>query len=564
MPEGRRVLTEFTSDIKAVIAQVRSIYLKNPDKKIREAAKNATDAELARVALLLEPGQMAKRLSAGAWEPAAHLMHLSRAIYNAVRTQGGGRLMVSMPRRCGKSELCTHWSPAWFLSTWPTHRVILASYEADFAEQWGGRVRDTLTRYAPILGVTLKEDSKARGRWDTSQGGGMVAAGAGGALMGRGAHLFIVDDPFKTWEEAQSETIREKVWEWFQTSVLAGLEPHGTIVVVHTRWHPEDLIGKLLAQDTRNRWKYIKLSAKATHGDALGRPLGAPLWPERWPLEVLDELERTLDPRMWAGLYQQEPSVIEGDLIKRSWWRYYDPAALPPLTAASGVEWERLIQSWDTSFSGAASSDFVVGQVWGLWRGNLYLVDQVRRRMDFPATCDAIRAMTQKWPKTRLKLIEQSANGWAIIQTLQHEIQGIQAVSTKGRSKLARLVGESDERAHAVSVLIRDGKCWLPDPQADRQGADLPSQKWVKDFVDECAAFTGVGDGHDDQVDAMTQALSFMQPSAWRPVAQAKQPTTTLEMRQREHQEYIKGLLAGKEQRGEATERFSYLNGWQG
>lgn len=449
--------------------------------------------------------------------------------------------MVSMPRRHGKSSLCSLWTPCWFLCRWPDNYVILSSYETDFAELWGRQCRDQLTSWGGMFGVQLKEDSQAAGRWNTTVGGGMVATGAGGALMGRGAHLFIVDDPFKSWEEAQSETIRQKVWDWFQASVLTALEPYGSVVIVMTRWHEDDLVGKVLASSDAAGWKYIRLPALAEAGDPIGRREGEPLWEKRYDRQRLGALKNSLDPRIWAGLYQQSPTVIEGDILKRSWWKFYHPGQLN-ISALT-----RVIQSWDCTFKSTKGSDYVVGQVWGQLGPHCYLLDQVRQRMDFPTTAEAIKAMSQRWPQARPILIEESANGYAIIQTLQHELRGILPVKTHGHSKLVRVIGDEEERVHSVSMMIKAGHGWLPDPS---------TTSWVPGFIDECAAFPA--GQFDDQVDALSQALSWLQPSTWVKAESPFDPPKTLEeQRTREFWARVRGW---RQPQNEGGSRYDYLN----
>lgn len=475
---------------RGVLEAVRAVLTDSIDPRIRKLGREATDEEIARLVLLSEPAVMAEKLSGGTWIPASHLRLISKAIHDCIMTPGGGRLMISIPPRHGKTELASIWTSAWFLSRWPDRQVIFTTHGADFAEDKVGRpTRDLMNRHVGLLGVPIRDDSKAAGRWTTQHGGGLIAIGAGGQLTGRGAHLLIADDVVKGIEMATSETQLEHMWEWWQADVMTRLEPKASVIVIATRWAEGDLIGRLLQSPNAAKWKYIRFPAIAEEDDVLGRKVGDALWPQRYSLEDLLETKAGTAPQMWAGLYQQNPSDLEGDLIKRDWWRYYNPAELPPLQAG-GPKWERLIQSWDTSFTDATTSDFVVGQVWGLWKGNLYLVAQTRARMNFPTTCDAIRALSARWPQATSKLIEQSANGYAIISTLQHEVQGIIPVSTRSQSKVARVIGRLDDRAQAVSAIIRNGQVWLPDPTA-------PSFEWVRKFVDECTAFPNAQ--HDDQ-----------------------------------------------------------------
>ncbi|NMA28428.1 MAG: terminase, large subunit, partial [Burkholderiales bacterium] len=214
------------------------------------------------------PAALAEWLSDGSWVRARHLERLNDRLLDFA-TGRIRRLLVSMPPRHGKSELISHWLPVWYLNTWPERRIILATYGADFAADWGRRVRNTVQEHADSLRVRIAQDSAASNRWHTTAGGGMVAAGAGGPLTGRGADLFIIDDPIKTAEDAYSATWRERVWDWWTTTARTRLEPGASVVVLMTRWHDDDLAGRILrnAQESGDGWEVLNLPALAEEGD---------------------------------------------------------------------------------------------------------------------------------------------------------------------------------------------------------------------------------------------------------------------------------------------------------
>lgn len=222
------------------------------------------------------------------------------------------RLLVSVPPRHGKSELISHWLPVWKVATWPAHRVIVVSYEADFAATWGRKARDTVSANRRGLAVKIREDIAATSAWETMEGGGVVTAGVGGPITGRGADLLVVDDPLKNWEEAHSVTVRENIWNWYRSTARPRLEPEGSIVVMMARWHREDLIGRLLAE-AGEPWDYVVLPALAEKGDVLGRQLGEPLWPKRYDAGDLEQTRRDIGEEAWKSLYQQHPEEVAGD-----------------------------------------------------------------------------------------------------------------------------------------------------------------------------------------------------------------------------------------------------------
>lgn len=427
----------------------------------------------------------------GRWQRARHLELLCATIEDVVRRverQESPRVMIFMPPRHGKSEVVSKKAPAWILGGHPEWEIILSSYSADLAYDFSRIARNTLAEHGPSLwNVDIAHDSGAVGRWGImGHRGGLVAAGVGGPITGRGAHIAIIDDPIKNAEEANSEIIRNRVYEWYQSTLRTRLAPGGAIILVMTRWHDDDLAGRLRREMEAGgeRWDEVCMPAIAEEDDPLGRRPGEPLWPERgFDADWAEQTKRAVGSKVWEALYQQRPSPAEGGLFKRGWWRFYK--VLPN-------DIQQKIQSWDMSFkderaSKSGNPDYVVGQVWGIRGADKYLIDQVRGRLDFPETLQAVRTLSAKHPDAIAKLVEDKANGPAVISMLRREIAGIIPVDPQG-GKVAR--------AQAVSPEIEAGNVYLPDPSI---------APWVHDFIEECAAFpTGA---HDDQVDAMTQAL---------------------------------------------------------
>lgn len=248
---------------------------------------------------------------------ARHLKLLDRAIMESIEQAQAGQLdglIVSMPPQHGKSELCSKYLPAWYLGTFPDKRVILVSYEADFAGTWGRKARDLLEMHGDWFGIKVSRRSSSTHRWDIDgRDGGMSTAGVGGPITGRGAHLLIVDDPLKNDEEARSPTIRQKQWDWWQSTASTRLRPGALIVVIQTRWHRDDLTGKLLqsAEINGQKWRVVKLPALAEDNDPLGRQRGEALWPDVYTKERLDKVKASRTPYYWSAMYQQNP-LAEG------------------------------------------------------------------------------------------------------------------------------------------------------------------------------------------------------------------------------------------------------------
>ena len=379
--------------------------------------------------LMATPAGMAYELSGHRWIPARHLRLLSERLVD-LASRKITRLIVSMPPRHGKSELVSRWFPVWYLDTFPHHEVMLASYGASLAAEWSLKVRDSVREHRDRLRVRLGAKTK-EDRFFTSRGGAMGATGVGGQMSGKGAHLLIIDDPIKNSEEADSRTYRDKIWDWWQSTAYTRLAPNGVVVLVMTRWHEDDLAGRLLKQTREGngeRWEELRLPALAEECDALGRSHGDPLWPERFSLARCNMTKASILSRWWLALYQQRPSAEEGEIFRKEWWKRY--GQLPS-------RFDSLIQSWDCSFKDLRTSDFVVGQVWGRLGPDCYLVDQVRARMSFTATVNAVRALSARFPLATAKLVEDKANGTAVMDSLRRELSGIIAVEPRG-GKVAR------------------------------------------------------------------------------------------------------------------------------
>lgn len=460
-------------------------HLTNEQKKfIAEQAK----IELSRRSL----EEFLQYESYGNWKTAKHL-HMLCSKLEAVERGEITRLMVFMPPRHGKSETSTKKFPAYFLGKNPEKEVIVSSYSADLAYDFSRIARNTLKEWGPKLwNVNVSKDSGAVGRWGIEgTRGGLTAAGVGGPITGRGAHVAIIDDPFKNWQDAASKTIRDNVWDWYRSTLRTRLAPGGAVILVMTRWHGDDLAGKLLEEaknGTGEEWEVISLPAVAEENDVLGRQEGEVLWPERFPPHEYQGIKKAVGSRLWISLYQQRPSPDEGQIFRRNWWKFYKQAP---------SSFDEIIQSWDCTFKESDSSDFVVGQVWGRIGADRYLLDQTRARMDFPATITAIRTMSSKWPQANSILVEDKANGPAVIAMLKREISGIIPINPEG----GKIV-----RAQAVSPQVEAGNVFIPDSSI---------ASWIHDYMEEFAAFPN--GAHDDMVDSTTQALNRLMQNinAW-------------------------------------------------
>lgn len=305
------------------------------------------------IAMDRSPGSLAAVLTEGKEMQAPHLDIIDR-VYQRIAAGERLKVMVTMPPRAGKSRRTSRWGPVWYLRRQPDHRFMLASYAAHLADDHGRWVRNTITEHASTLGISLKYGSQAANRFDIDRrDGGMVTAGVGGALTGRGAHVAAVDDPFKGAEDAGSPTQRDRVWDWWQSVLLTRLEPQGSVLLVNTRWDDDDLSGRLLKEEPEE-WIVIDLPALAlTADDPLGRQPGEALWPERYNADDYARIRKSVGERVWWSLYQQQPRPLEGGVWQWAWItaNRISPAAL------RGVDLSRIVVAIDPSGGAGGAND---------------------------------------------------------------------------------------------------------------------------------------------------------------------------------------------------------------
>lgn len=288
------------------------------------------------------------------------------------------RLMIFMPPRHGKSELASKRFPAWCLGRKPQRQIIAASYNSDLANDFGRSVRNIVAEpeFGQVFpGVSLAADSQAANRMNTNKGGAYVAAGVGTAVTGRGAHIALIDDPFKDREEADSERRRELVWDWYRSTLYTRLMPGGAIVLIQTRWHEDDLAGRLLEHDA-GQWDILELPALNDAGEAL--------WPQWYGKQALERIKATIGPREWSALYQQQPQPDEGTFFQRAWFK----------------EWGKLpaLRYYGTSDYAVTDGggDYTVHRLWGIdangdvyrvdgWRGQTASDEWIERKLDLIA-----------------------------------------------------------------------------------------------------------------------------------------------------------------------------------
>lgn len=397
-------------------------------------------------------------------------------------------VIIELPPRHGKTEKASVRQPAYRLELTPALPIIVAAYNDKFAQKISRKIR-RLVRGR----VELSQEKNAADDWETSEGGGVRAVGVGTGIAGLPAGLILLDDPFKSRKEAYSESYRDRVWEWFTEDLYTRLEPDGAIVVTMTRRHEDDLVGRLLASENGSDWTVIRLPALAEDNDPLGRKEGEALWPERFDEKALAKIRATIGEVSFASLYQQRPSPAEGHIFKSAWWRFYTTKDHPIIEDGRAVPYlpdvfDSHLQSWDMSFKDKTDANPVSGLFGSRLGANCYLRDRIHGAMDFVKSCTAVIEMTARHPEAVRKLVEDKANGPAVIAQLRNRIPGMVPVEPDG---------DKVNRAYAVTPIFESGNVWFPHP------AIAP---WINAVILELLHFP-IG-MTDDDVDALTQMLN--------------------------------------------------------
>lgn len=477
------------------------------------------------------PVAMAHHLAPTEVELYPYSVLLGRKFADAVEGRSK-RQIWNVPARYGKSMIASKWGPAWCLDRNPNAKIILSSYAYNLARENAVAVRDILRGHADVLRARLRTDVQRADRFMTPEGGGVLAAGMAGQITGFGAGSgggVVIDDPFKDWVEAHSENARDRVWERYRGTFRLRLDDDDAwIIVVHTRWHEDDLTGKLLAQmgsDEGEDWELIRIPALAERHDPaspdplirlpdpLGREVGEPIEARRFSKEAVQARASVLGSYLAAALEQQRPAPEEGGEIERGWWRW--ESAFPP-------GFDTSITSWDMKLKDKEAGDFVVGQAWGRTGGDFWLRGQLRGQWNQATTKLAIALMSVRFPDIERHYIENTGNGPEVMRELRTgskryvvsdelasklgmtdaERVEVQAVMRRGMSGLlpVNVKGDKRVRLRAQSGVIEAGQVHLP--------ADTD---FALSLVNEAAAFPN-GD-HDDQVDALSQALAKLRVS---------------------------------------------------
>jgi predicted phage terminase large subunit-like protein len=398
------------------------------------------------------------------------------------------RVIINIAPRMGKSEFSSYLFPAYFLGKYPNKKIIMGTHTASLSEDFGRKVRNLIDSedYRELFPQTVvADDQKAAGKWSTAAGGQYYAAGVGGALAGRGADLFVVDDPHSEQDvKANSRLAFDTAWSWFQTGPLQRLMPGGGIIVVMTRWGKLDLTGRLIDYQTKNpnapAWEIVELPAILNEGTDDEKSL----WPEQWPLAALKSAKASIDPQYWNAQYMQQPTSDNAAIISRKNWRIWEGEEPPTC--------EYIIQSWDTAFEAKTSADYSACTTWGVFyneeendAAQVILLDAFKDRMQFPELKATALKHYKEWEPDAF-IVEKKAAGAPLIQELRRMGIPVQETNpSRGNDKIVRL--------NAVADLFSSGTVWAPDT------------RWAREVIEEVASFPN-GE-NDDYVDTTSQAL---------------------------------------------------------
>lgn len=419
------------------------------------------------------------------------------------------RLMIFTGPRRGKSEIISRRLPAYVFGKNPNLQIIATSYGAELAQAMNRDVQRVIDSpaYQELFPATRLSGKNVK---TTSLGnyvrtsdkfeivgykGVYRSAGVGGGITGQGADIAIIDDPFKDWAEASSDKRRQLIKDWYSSTLYTRLSPNAKVIIINTRWHEDDLSGWLLKEAEVNKdadqWEVMSFPEIQDEHNEYKHPKdprkdGEVLWPTRFTETIVQKIKHSVGSKVWSALFQQRPSPDGGQIVKGEWFKYFKE--LPDI--------EYYIGSWDCSFKDTSKADYVVGQVWGVVGSNKYLVYMVRERLDIVATIKEMLKTTNQF-KLRSMIIEDKANGPAIISMLKNKVPGLIAFNPEG---------SKEARANAVAPQFEAGNIWLPDKYSPSNRQNFPTVVGLLDaYVNEFKTFPN--GANDDMVDATTQVL---------------------------------------------------------
>lgn len=444
------------------------------------------------------PSALAINLSKNRWQFAGHLQFIENTMLKTI-SNPNSNLIVNLPPRHGKSEYISKYFPLWYLNSYPNKRVILVSYQKSISAGWSRRIRDLIENNKESLNIELSKTHRKSNSFDVqNQEGGLFATGIGGALTGLGADLLIIDDPIKNDEQANSLTYRDRTWEWFNSTALTRLEPGGNAIIVMTRWHDDDLTGRVLSHynsDELKDWTNIVLPAIAIDNDLLKRKPGEPLWKERFPLIELEKFRKRMGEYWFASLYQQQPLPTGSTIFKRCNFRYFEDKKTH-LEFVDSSNFLRAIPkneltimaTSDLAISTSETADFTVVLIFAKSNDNkVFILDIIRQRFETSSHLPLLRSIYQKY-KPALIGVENVQYQKSLIQ---------QAIKSGLPIKSLKPDKDKISRALMVASQLENGVIFF------RRDAD-----YLQEFEKELLNFPK--SRHDDQVDAFSYIMQMI------------------------------------------------------
>ena len=409
----------------------------------------------------------------------------------AIEAGDKDRICVNIPPRHGKSQLVSIFFPAWFLGRNPNKKVMMVSHTTDLAVDFGRKVRNLIStdEYKTIFPtVRLAIDSKSAGRWNTNTGGEYYACGVGSALAGRGADLLLVDDPHSEQDVINGNfSTFEKAYEWYTFGARTRLMPGGRVAIIQTRWHMDDLTGRVIKDmqnDRADQFEVIEFPAILEIEDADGEITEKPLWPEFFDLEALLRTKASMPTFQWNAQYQQHPTAEEAAIVKREWWNLWMSEDAPSC--------EYIIMSLDSAAEKHNRADYTALTTWGVFMNdeegayNVILLNSIKKRLEFHELKDLAMQEYADWEPDSF-IVEKKSSGVALYQEMRRMGLPIQEYTPH------RGTGDKLARLNSVSDIVSSGLCWVPQT------------RWAEEVVEEIAGFPFMS--HDDLVDSTVMAL---------------------------------------------------------
>ncbi|MDA3843111.1 MAG: phage terminase large subunit [Candidatus Kapabacteria bacterium] len=450
------------------------------------------------------PAWFASEISEYKWQYPPHLRILDQTLMKVARKELK-RVIINMPPRHGKSELVSKYFPAWYLGMFPDRKILLTSYEAQFAASWGRKVRDMLIdKGKEYFNIEIDSSSRSVSQFEIKDNSGaMYCVGAGGSITGKGADLLIIDDPVINDAEAHSSTIRDNVWEWFNSTAYTRLEPAGTIVIIMTRWHEDDLCGRLLKKQAENdrptdvdeQWHIINLPAIADSNDILGRDRGEALWSSRFPLDRLMNIKNSIGSYWFSALYQQSPSPQGGGIFKRKNFKYFtdNPDCFILKDAVGSIISKDRCTVYavvDLAVTVKSNSDYTVILVFCVDANrNIYVIDIIRERLE---GADHLNLIQSVYDRHRPLIIG--------IESVQYQLSLIQSALRQGLP-VSELRPDKDKLSRALPIAAKceTGSVYFKE-----------AAHWLNCFESELLSFPN--GAHDDQVDTFAYIDQLIRP----------------------------------------------------